>query len=398
MLLAAVIAVAGGTTELAGQGKVSFEGQGGVALPAGRLADFVDPGLNTGLGLTYQLSPRVALVVDGGVDVLNGVVLGGQARAPDMRLWRYGGGVAANVLPVGRWSLVTSLGAGATRFSSDEFSPPGTAEPRTFEHTYFTSNAGLKLGYGLGSRITTYVGARGVWAAASQSDTEALAELDPASLRPFGSAITVPVTVGLNLRTGGARRPARAAAPRGQERVATAAAVDRERLEADSRKLCEEAEAALERGELERARALYRRAKAEYPGTLCADAADVQLEKVAAIQVIGERVHFEYDRSRITDAGAAVLQRKAAVLKRYPQLRLTIEGHCDERGSVEYNQALGLRRADASARYLVALGLPETMFETVTYGKDRPLAAGSGEGVWSRNRRSEFVVRNLGAM
>lgn len=381
---------------LAGQGRVSLEGQGGISLPTGRLADLVEAGPNAGLQLAYRVSPRVALNLDGDVDLLNGVRLDPELRAPDLRLWRYGGGLSADLLPRGRWSLVTSAGAGVTRFSSDEFTPPGSTEQK-FQHTYFTSNAGLKLGYALGPRVTTYVGARGVWAAADETDSEALAALDPARLRPFGSSVTVPVTVGLNVKTGGARkqRAAQAAVP---TRTAASDNGDRERRETEARRLCEQAEAALEAGDLERARTLYRRAKAEYPGTLCGDAADAQLEKVAAVETIRERVHFEFDRYRITDEGAAVLQRKAEVLRKHPQLRLTIEGHCDERGSLEYNQALGKKRAEATVRYLVSLGLPQEMFRTVSFGKERPLIDQSNEWGWGQNRRSEFVIQNLGAL
>lgn len=397
ILLMAAIAAIGLPAGLAGQGRVSFEGQGGISMPTGRLADVVDPGPNAGVQLAYRVSPRVALNLDGDVDLFSGVRLDSEIRAPDMRLWRYGGGLSADLLPSSRWSLVTSAGAGVTRFSSDEFTVQGSTEEQRFRHTYFTSNAGLKLGYALGPRVTTYVGARGVWSAVDETDSEALAALDPTRLRPFGSSVTVPVTVGVNVKTGGARKRQVAEAPT-PSRTAASDNGDRERRETEARRLCEEAEAALEAGDLERARALYRRAKAEYPGTLCGNAADAQLEKVTAVETIRERIHFEYDRYRITDEAAAVLQRKAETLRKHPQLRLTIEGHCDERGSLEYNQALGKKRAEATVRHLVALGLPESMFRTVSFGKERPMIDQSSEWGWSQNRRSEFVIQNLGAL
>ncbi len=96
--------------------------------------------------------------------------------------------------------------------------------------------------------------------------------------------------------------------------------------------------------------------------------------------------------ARITDEAAAVLQRKADVLRDHPDVRLTIEGHCDERGSIEYNQALGLRRAESAKRYLVSLGLDAARFQTVSFGEERPLVAASGEAAWAQNRRDEFRI------
>lgn len=165
----------------------------------------------------------------------------------------------------------------------------------------------------------------------------------------------------------------------------------REREAAD---LCERAEAALEAGNYDTARDLFRRAVEEYGGTGCAERADEGLDRVAAVETVKERVHFEFDRSRITDEAARVLQRKAEVLREHPDLRVTVEGHCDERGSLEYNQALGMRRAQATVEYLVGLGLSRDRFRTVSYGEERPLVNASHEQAWARNRRGEFVLQN----
>ncbi|MFQ5890833.1 MAG: peptidoglycan-associated lipoprotein Pal [Gemmatimonadota bacterium] len=173
---------------------------------------------------------------------------------------------------------------------------------------------------------------------------------------------------------------------------------ERRRREAAAAQLCRDAEAAMAAGNYERARTLYMQAKNEYPGTTCANGADAQLAKIDAIRTIQERIHFEFDRSRITDEAAAVLQRKAEVLKGYSSLMLTLEGHCDERGSLEYNQALGQRRAESAKRYLVSLGLSESMFRTVSFGEERPIAQGSNEAAWAQNRRAEFVIQNVGAL
>lgn len=175
---------------------------------------------------------------------------------------------------------------------------------------------------------------------------------------------------------------------------------ERRRREAAAAQLCRDAEAALAAGNYERARQLYEQAKSEHPGTPCANSADAQLAKIDAIRTIQERIHFAFDRSNIDDQAAAVLQSKAEVLRRYPSLQITIEGHCDEAGSLEYNQALGQRRGDSTRRYLVGLGLSESMFRTVSYGEERPIQPGEfGPGDTGRvNRRSEFVIQNPGAL
>lgn len=170
------------------------------------------------------------------------------------------------------------------------------------------------------------------------------------------------------------------------------------RREREASELCSQAEAALEAGNYERARRLFQRAQREYGGTGCAERADVGIERVEAVQTIKERIHFEFDRSRITDEAAQTLQDKADVLQEYDGVRVTIEGHADERGSLEYNQALGMRRAQATLDYLVDLGLDESRFSTVSYGEERPLVNASNENAWSQNRRAEFVIENMSAI
>lgn len=162
--------------------------------------------------------------------------------------------------------------------------------------------------------------------------------------------------------------------------------------------LCRRAEAALQEGRYEEARSLFEQAIREYGGTGCAERADRALEAVSAVEVVKERIHFEFDRSAITDEAAEKLQRKAEVLRQNPQWQITIEGHCDERGSLEYNQALGMRRAEATKRYLVSLGLDAERFRTVSFGEERPAMTGSNETAWAMNRRSEFVIENPGAI
>jgi peptidoglycan-associated lipoprotein len=100
----------------------------------------------------------------------------------------------------------------------------------------------------------------------------------------------------------------------------------------------------------------------------------------------GDRVFFAYDQSAISSEGQQILQRQAEWLKRYPQVSITIEGHCDERGTREYNLALGERRATAVKNVLVAMGIPSPRVQTISYGKERPIVVGSDEAGYAQNR------------
>ena len=103
-------------------------------------------------------------------------------------------------------------------------------------------------------------------------------------------------------------------------------------------------------------------------------------------------VYFELDSAEINDAGRAVLQATAGVLKKYPTWVVTIEGHCDERGTKEYNLALGERRAVATRTYLISLGLDANRLRTVSYGSEFPFDPGHDEPAWHKNRRAHFVI------
>jgi peptidoglycan-associated lipoprotein len=101
---------------------------------------------------------------------------------------------------------------------------------------------------------------------------------------------------------------------------------------------------------------------------------------------------FELDSSDVSADGQKVLQGNAAVLKKYPTMQITIEGHCDERGTAEYNLALGERRALAAKNYMVSLGIPADKIKTVSYGTEFPFDAGHDDSAWSKNRRAHFVI------
>jgi peptidoglycan-associated lipoprotein len=103
-------------------------------------------------------------------------------------------------------------------------------------------------------------------------------------------------------------------------------------------------------------------------------------------------VFFEYDSSELEGDARGVLDANALVLKKYPSWTITIEGHCDERGTAEYNLALGERRAVASRAYLVSLGISADRLRTVSYGKEFPFEPGHDENAYVKNRRAHFVI------
>ena len=108
--------------------------------------------------------------------------------------------------------------------------------------------------------------------------------------------------------------------------------------------------------------------------------------------VAADTIYFETDRFNVDAADGATLQSQAQWLARYPGKRITVEGHADERGTRDYNLALGERRANAAKTYLLGLGVGGERIETVSYGKERPVALSSDESSWARNRRAVTVT------
>ena len=104
-------------------------------------------------------------------------------------------------------------------------------------------------------------------------------------------------------------------------------------------------------------------------------------------------VRFDFDKSDVKENGRKTCQVVADYLKKHPQARMQIEGHCDERGTAEYNMALGDRRATAVMTYLVSLGVPKAALSTVSFGKEKPLDPGHNEEAWAKNRRAHFVLK-----
>jgi len=114
-------------------------------------------------------------------------------------------------------------------------------------------------------------------------------------------------------------------------------------------------------------------------------------ERDAAI-LEGEAIYFDFDKSFIKPEYRAILREKTGVLRDNPSIHIRIEGNCDERGTNEYNIALGERRANSARSFLMSLGIPSFRIETISYGEERPLFLGHDENSWSRNRRDDFVV------
>ncbi|GAB6036324.1 peptidoglycan-associated lipoprotein Pal [Fundidesulfovibrio butyratiphilus] len=105
---------------------------------------------------------------------------------------------------------------------------------------------------------------------------------------------------------------------------------------------------------------------------------------------LGAIIYFDFDRYDLKPESRQILTRKAEILKQYPEIKLVVEGNCDERGTAEYNLALGERRARAAADYLVNLGVPTSRLSIVSYGKERPADPAHTQAAWAKNRRDEF--------
>jgi len=131
------------------------------------------------------------------------------------------------------------------------------------------------------------------------------------------------------------------------------------------------------------------------PGAVSADAEDAAKRQfaVAKQEFESEHVHFDFDKSNLRPDAQEILRKKAAFLRSYADVNILVAGHCDERGSVKYNLALGDRRAQSAKKFLVDLGLSANRMSTVSYGKEKPVDPGHNETAWAKNRRDEFSVK-----
>ncbi len=103
-------------------------------------------------------------------------------------------------------------------------------------------------------------------------------------------------------------------------------------------------------------------------------------------------IHFDFDRYDVRPQDTEILKQNAALLSKSPNVKIQIEGHCDERGTAEYNLALGERRANSAKKYLVSLGIPANRISTISYGKEKPLDPAHTEEAWAKNRRDHFII------
>ena len=118
---------------------------------------------------------------------------------------------------------------------------------------------------------------------------------------------------------------------------------------------------------------------------------DASLSEKLNAQGVLKHVHFDFDKFDLRPDAVRSLGDNAARIREYAQFRVRVEGHCDERGTVEYNLALGEKRARAARDYLVSLGIPARRFTVISYGKERPMDPGHNEDAWALNRRAEFI-------
>lgn len=117
----------------------------------------------------------------------------------------------------------------------------------------------------------------------------------------------------------------------------------------------------------------------------------MDIDAINRLALFGD-IHFNFDKADVREVDHAILRKSADALKKFDFLILRLDGHCDERGTVEYNLALGERRARAAHDHLVALGIPASRLKTVSYGKESPLCSEHTETCWARNRRVHFTV------
>lgn len=120
--------------------------------------------------------------------------------------------------------------------------------------------------------------------------------------------------------------------------------------------------------------------------------AEAQPVTAPAPETAFEAIYFDFDKSDLRQDARDVLSKNADILKGKPSLKIQIAGNCDERGSAEYNLALGERRAKSALQYLITLGVPADRLAVISYGKEKPAVDGHDEAAWAKNRRDEFVI------
>jgi peptidoglycan-associated lipoprotein len=141
-------------------------------------------------------------------------------------------------------------------------------------------------------------------------------------------------------------------------------------------------------------KAAEQKAAEEAAAAAAAKRAEEEKAKEAAAKAVAglQPVYFDFDRSFIRDDAKPVMKANAEYLKANPKIKIRIEGNCDERGTIEYNQALGQRRAQAAKKYLTDLGISASRISLISYGKEKPICTESNEDCWQRNRRDDLIA------
>lgn len=124
------------------------------------------------------------------------------------------------------------------------------------------------------------------------------------------------------------------------------------------------------------------------------EAATAKMSGTESLKAALEKIYFDFDSANLSEKARSSLTTNAAYLKKNPNAKISIEGNCDERGSEEYNLALGEKRAKAAAKYLTTMGIAEDRIATISYGKEKPADPGHDEAAWTKNRRDEFVLQS----
>jgi len=162
--------------------------------------------------------------------------------------------------------------------------------------------------------------------------------------------------------------------------------------EEPSVKRAEESEAIRERARLEAEEKAKRElAKKEFERSLLTKKTPGIAGEVFESEMIKD-IHFDFDKYNISPKDAEILNENSALLMKYPTMNFQVEGHCDERGTDEYNLALGERRANSTKKYLISLGIEASRISTISYGEERPLDPENSEEAWTKNRRAHFVI------
>lgn len=186
------------SAQQAAEQRFSIQPRGGVAVPAGDLADVADVGPGVGIGFVYRLTDRLSVRVDGDADIFSGVDSEGSGpEGPDVSVYHYGAGLELAVLdPVNRWTVDVNLGAGASTFDVDEFAAGGSVVDLT--ETYFTANGGLQVGYDVTPAVNVFARGQAYLMFTDEDDTALFSaissEVDPAG---FDTAWSIPLSVGV---------------------------------------------------------------------------------------------------------------------------------------------------------------------------------------------------------